>query len=482
MKQLLYVSGILLANTLYAQVDSCSCAANYNDLVSKTEENYIAYHQKVKGKPAEEKKYENFKQKLQKQSLITETTACIEVLENYVKYFKDGHLFVAEYPKYNEQQLKHFKSQLKEYPLTEPEALAYFKKNQPHLDPIEGVWYAENNAYQLAIIQNPDNARQFLAVVLNLTNTNWRPGYIKAVFTKNKEGYLTIYLSGNFSPARYVANIHKDAVMSIGSSIYWGKSYPSITKEQAYIHKNNASLPTLNRVDADNILLSIPSFLVEYKYLDSLIRANKTAITSTKNLIIDIRGNGGGNAIYFPLIMLYYTNPFQDSQGLALSSPNTIKYFEKLASYQKKVPGDTTLNLYARVVRDMKANRGKIVKGPLYPQNSSPAISEFPKQVCILIDRACASAAESFILHSKGFSNRVTTFGDNTFGMIDYTSTTAVSLLCKTQNYYLSYPTSTLHKDIPENGYNARGIAPDIKIPDTKKDKIQFVLNWLKKK
>lgn len=482
MKILIITLGILFSQIAYAQVDSCSCAANFDYLVNKTEQNYIAYHQKIKGNVKEEKKYENFKNTLQKQALSTDIKNCIEVLETYMEYYKDGHLFVLERPKYSAQELKEFRVGVQEYKLTEPEAIAYFDKKQTRLDPIEGIWYAENNTYRIAIVRNPDNKRQFLAVVLSSTNAEWKSGYVKAVFTKTDKDYETKYLIGNFSPVRYTTAVHKNSSLNIGASIFWGKSYPVNVREQTYLNKRNALLPTMNRIDADNLILTIPSFLVEFRYLDSLVRANKEAIISTKNLIIDIRGNVGGNAIYFPLLLLYYTQPFQDAQGLALSSPDNIAYFEKLASFGRKVPGDTSLNLNARVVRDMKANPGKIVKGPLYPPNSSPKIYDFPKQVCILTNKACASAAESFILHSKGYSNRVVAFGEHTHGIIDYTSTTSVSLLCSSQNYYLGYPTSTLHADIPANGYNTMGIKPDVIISNKEKDKIQFILNWLKSK
>ena len=130
MKLLYCLLGLLSAGCLYAQADSCSCMINYKDLVAKTEENYIAYHQKIKGKPAEEKKYESFKAKLEKQLAGIDSQRCIEQLETYVRYFKDGHLFVAEYPRYSEQELKDFRAQIKTYKLKEPEALAYFSKHQ----------------------------------------------------------------------------------------------------------------------------------------------------------------------------------------------------------------------------------------------------------------------------------------------------------------------------------------------------------------
>jgi hypothetical protein len=51
---------ILFNCDLLAQTDSCSCVANFDDLVSKKEDNYIAYHQKIKGRLFFEIQYEIF--------------------------------------------------------------------------------------------------------------------------------------------------------------------------------------------------------------------------------------------------------------------------------------------------------------------------------------------------------------------------------------------------------------------------------------
>ena len=469
---------VFISIAAIAQTDSCSCASNFDYLVIKAESNYIAYVQKIKDNPAATKSYQAFKETVRGLAVQSSTTDCIEVLKKYTAYFKDGHLFVFETPSYSEQELKEFKTTVKAYPLTEQGATDYYAKNKKLLDPVEGIWYAEKSAYRLAVIRDPADKTQFFAVVLQSANTQWKPGMVKATFTKVPEGYSVQYVSGNFGHANYEAAIHKDAIMNIGALIYWGKSFP-VSHDQLYTDKNNAGLPTVTRINADNILVSIPSFLVERAYMDSLIKAHYNEIIAAKNLLVDIRGNGGGNAVYFPLINIYYTRPYKDSRGLSLSSPNNIKYFKTFAGYQQKKPGDTSVNIYETVVRDMMANPGKIVNGPDWPRNSNNVILPKPQKVCILIDKACASAAESFIIHSKGFSDRITTFGENTHGMVDYTSVSVLPLLCRKQNYYFGYPTSTLHERIPLDGYNAAGIPPDIRIADTVKDKIQFIIDWL---
>jgi hypothetical protein len=479
--KLIAVAFTIFSGTAYGQTDSCHCALNLEDLIQKTETNYIAYHQKIKDKSEPARLYERFKKGLTQEALKSSQQECIKILKKYTSYFNDGHLFVFETPLYTKEELAGFQNAVQTHPLSETEAIQYFTKNKSRLDAIEGIWYGPNQGYKIAVIKKPGTAQTFIAVVLETKNALWKPGFIKASFTKKGTKYTSVYYTGNFTPAEYEIGIHKNAVMNIGPLIYFGKTYP-VSREQAYLNKNDASLPTITKLDADHVLVSIPSFLVEYPYMDSLVKAHQKDITSAKNLLIDIRGNAGGNAVYFPLINLYYTKPHQDSHGLALSSPNTIRYFEASSARRTKQPGDTGLDVYARVAKDMKENPGKIVNGPAWKKDSNNIIFPLPQNVSILTDRACASAAESFIIHSKGYSDRVTTFGDNTYGMIDYTSTTGMSLLCPKQNYFFGYPTSTLHKRIPANGYNEKGIPPDVRIDDKETDKIQFILNWLKAK
>ena len=96
------------------------------------------------------------------------------------------------------------------------------------------------------------------------------------------------------------------------------------------------------------------------------------------------------------------------------------------------------------------------------------------QHVAILTDEACISAAESFILEAKSSSDKVKTFGSPTGGVIDYTSVSSVVLEGSgKQHIIFGFPTSTLHKDIPLNGYNETGIVPDVYINNQVQDKIK---------
>jgi hypothetical protein len=195
---------------------------------------------------------------------------------------------------------------------------------------------------------------------------------------------------------------------------------------------------------------------------------------NTTNLIIDIQGNRGGNAVYFPLIEMYATQNMEGSQGLVLASNDNLKYFNFGAkNYSSKV--------YEPVVKRIESNIGKIIDGPLYPGRKFKISNSKIKNVAILTDYACMSAAESFILHSKRSSDKVTTFGSPTDGVIDYTSGNSMLLESGKQYIYFGYPTSTLHKEIPKNGYNETGIIPDVPIEREVRGKIEYIVKYYSK-
>ena len=79
-----------------------------------------------------------------------------------------------------------------------------------------------------------------------------------------------------------------------------------------------------------------------------------------ERIIIDLRGNRGGNAIYSNLIALFATRTRKGTQGLVLSSKDILKYFENYAkNYSEEI--------FQPVVDRIKTGFGKIVDGPKYP-------------------------------------------------------------------------------------------------------------------
>ena len=252
------------------------------------------------------------------------------------------------------------------------------------------------------------------------------------------------------------------------------KTDSDLKRELDMVNFENTDWPTIQKLDDDNVLLYIPRFSVDFQVWKQLVDDNMQLLKGARNLIIDIRGNRGGNAIYFNLFNLFADSEMPGGQGHVIASADNKAYFERNLRFSKKI--------YQPVVDAIEQNMGEIVPGPVYPKrNYKRRKSSKIENVAILTDGACMSAAESFIMHSKQNSSLVKTFGSPTDGVIDYTSVNSVTLSSGRQNIYFAYPTSTLHQQIPDNGYNQTGMIPDVPIDAKVKDKVAFIMEYFKK-
>src|SRR5215467_1075543 len=85
-----------------AHTQTCSCSQMLTALISKTETDYAGYIHKVKEQDSAQ--YIKLREELKRKSAGISFTDCYSVLNSYVEFFKDGHLFVAEFPNPTEQQ------------------------------------------------------------------------------------------------------------------------------------------------------------------------------------------------------------------------------------------------------------------------------------------------------------------------------------------------------------------------------------------
>lgn len=94
-------------------------------------------------------------------------------------------------------------------------------------------------------------------------------------------------------------------------------------KVALYAREMSTSTPFLTELSIETALLRIASFNDDQRVLiDSLIKSNSALIGTKKNLIIDIRNNGGGSDIsYSSITPLLYTNPIRITSLELLSTP-----------------------------------------------------------------------------------------------------------------------------------------------------------------
>src|SRR5271169_5144263 len=76
---------------------TCACHELLDSLIKKVETDYAGYVYKVK-EPGN-LLYENFKKELKSRSKNVTFADCYNILESYTEFFKDGHLFIIEFPR-----------------------------------------------------------------------------------------------------------------------------------------------------------------------------------------------------------------------------------------------------------------------------------------------------------------------------------------------------------------------------------------------
>lgn len=217
----------------------------------------------------------------------------------------------------------------------------------------------------------------------------------------------------------------------------------------------------------------------EVEKVDSLFAANRELLAKTPYLIFDLRGNGGGNASTSDeMAKLIYTNPIIYPAWDFRSSPEYISSNEKWLAGQK----DTTAEWYIRskqLLERLKENPGKLISSGEDHKRTYDAIPQwYPQHVAFLIDKNCGSATEFYIFEGKQ-SKKVTIFGTNSHGVMDYGSDQTFKLCDGSIRLALPWGRNGWVRDFRIDNV---GFAPDVRIPATEKDWVGFVQKYYRER
>ena len=236
---------------------------------------------------------------------------------------------------------------------------------------------------------------------------------------------------------------------------------------------------SLKQLSDKTLLITLPSFeWDEKKKIDSIIKKNQVLLDKTPNWIIDLRGNMGGNDFtYSPFIPYLYTNSIATFPSEYWASEDNIKNYEQ--QLKDKSVDEEAKKYIADVVTLMKKNVGGFINpgGQDTMYIKLDYIYEYPKKVAFLIDRNKSSSAESLLLTAKQ-SKKVTVFGENSYGMLDYANSQYFDIFCTEYNLIIPISRS---KRLPQNPIDNIGIKPDILIDNNEKQKINLIRLQLEK-
>lgn len=483
-----------------AQAQSASCQRDAEFVVRTVEQNYAGFGDKVT--PRTRLAYDSATQRLRTAAADSATSAlaCGRALEQWTAFFRDGHLGI-DYQRAAfagpatpagalldtaPAALRARFASAPTRPVSASDVLRELGGASGRVDPIQGIWRTVGAPYRLAVVRDsamgPD---AFVAVVLSADSAWWVPGQVKAVFRAASEPRTTGATRAAVGPvrrysARYYQRDHTEQLTSArlqnGLLLFapgwrWSRETPrepGDVSPEAYLASFNGRT-ALRVLSPRTLLLALPSFnLDSRRAVDSVLRANADAIRHTENLIIDVRGNGGGSDyVFMPVLPFIATGPIRSVNADIYATPLNTATFAAVLQDPRFPASDRPY--LEHLVAAMRAHPGQFIPRPdtVFRFDS---LNREPKRVAVLTDSGCASSCEEFVLAARQ-SDRVVLVGTHTEGVLDYAN--VLTAQTPSGRFVLHYGTSRSHR-IPKDPVDPNGIMPQVQIPPD----VLFPVDW----
>ena len=487
----------------------CNCIAALDKVADAVRENYAGF--RVKLPTADDRAiHDRFLELKRRDAAGLDPAACRRLIARYLEFLADDHLFVSA-PRPPESSSPS-SSPAKDRPATTapggraisietpqtpnlaarwtPEKVDFRLRREANLDPVEGLW--KNSEGQFAIVYDDAIPRgRYAAFRFFRKFGSIRPGEIFAYVIPQGDGsYVVQYKASEDDWREAGATLTADGVLTFADKGWQRTTEPATRmgetpdrfaagdepEEQPEAPPVDDPLAPQFRALGDGLhYLKLASFMPKYREpLNALVEEHGETLSQSRGLIIDVRGNGGGDAIHFPLADWILTGPVVVNEASAvLASDWNIQYFERF----REQLGDRGEWLDP-VLQRMRANRGEIVpylderiEGPDKPRPG-------PRQVVVLQDGGVGGAAESFLLQARQ-SDRVVTMGEPSKGNIDYQQVSSRTLQCGDYSVDFGWPLYMRSRDLPLDSLDDSGVIPDVRLK-ADEDWMAFAQRWLR--
>jgi hypothetical protein len=224
----------------------------------------------------------------------------------------------------------------------------------------------------------------------------------------------------------------------------------------------NPRAPSFKVLDARTILLTFGTFDDHVKpAVEALLKTHRAALESHKNWIIDVRNNNGGSdSTYAPLLpWLMDTEAVAHNMEWLATPANARAQAEVCALVGDREACATSL---APVVKAMQAAApgAFVMSDGERIEYTRPAKLEAhqPVRVAVLVDHACGSSCEQFLLAVRG-SFKVKLLGRPSRGSLDYSNLRPYRLPSGKRT--VMYATSRSMR-LPVMPVDQAGVQPDV--------------------
>ena len=460
---------LLISSSTMAQ--DCSCPDSFESTVETYEKNYSLFMYKVKD---DNRSLYNAHTDLmrEKASKTTNLIECEKVLEQWLDFFRDGHVYISISAK-EEQNVE-------KSPITEEEFKRDFEKKNYQKNPVLGIWQSRD--YTVAIIPSTKRnniTADFLAVILETANENWNRNEVKFELTTDfGSNYIANFKMGDRSERRINAHQTDLKKLSFEGLQDWTKVWPQ-SDEEASQNVVELNYNKFHFAELDGIpYLRFPDFLsVTGDHVDSIMKANHEKIIAAEFIIVDVRDNGGGNDdTYFPILPYILSGPVQIPNSGYWMSEDNIQGFLGWSDLKDKPLEDYTEEERQTYDYLMSFKDSVYFEDPenyFYTYNADTLFSG-PKKVVLLINEDCGSSGETFVYRANQ-SEKVVVYGQNTAGVVDGFNGLSKDIGC----FKLTYPSSYRAMDIDKNPIDPYGIAPDVYV-DEDIDALPYAVQHMK--
>ncbi|WP_255991333.1 S41 family peptidase [Chitinolyticbacter albus] len=220
-------------------------------------------------------------------------------------------------------------------------------------------------------------------------------------------------------------------------------------------------LPTL-RIDGELAWLRIPSFDASQRQpLQQLLAAHAQALEHSSDLVIDLRGNSGGNDDSYDALLPYVLCGSYSIADIAVyATPDNIASWEALLTWRPDLAPDLVAYIKSLVTL-LRQHPGEMVSMSEEPSMTTTVTvtsHPSPERTWIIADRKVGSSAEQFLLAARQ-SARVTLLGEPSAGILDYGNVRPFPLPCGRRTLFM--PTSRSSRIDQGAGIDGIGIPPD---------------------
>lgn len=461
-KNILIVLMLVISLSSYSQNDY-NCEQSLNLLIKKVESEYPGFKEKT----ADTIRYSDFKDRLIIKSQNTEDSECSDLLEYYLSYFRDSHMWLyVENTNDNETQtLNTDEITVAKVDITLDDFYKYIAESK---DELEGVW--SSSAYKVGIIKKENEYQGF---IIETSNKSWKVNEIK--FRLMEKGKANYYM-GNHSLREENFELYDESILSFKSlTSKFVKEFPKpkLAENEIELKLDKIQGFYFEKLTDKTSLLCISSFDDAYvKKIEKIVSDNQQAIENCENLIIDIRNNGGGTYDAYDEILPYIIT--NNIRGVGQEFLVTQTLIDQVEDWFDDREGKKMARSWIKM---FEGNIGKFINTDTADVfvNDIKIANKSPKQIAVLVNKMTASSGEAFTLEAKQ-SKKVKILGTPTYGVIDYGSASLFDFGC--ENYKLVMPTWRSMR-LPDYPIDNIGVQPDIYLDKSVKDWVLFTIDYL---